>query len=67
MVHSTFLNLPEHLILGIQTASYNLPYKHEVLKKSGFKIKILVIKFIMKIPVFIIIIMMIVMKKNWKL
>lgn len=26
--------LPEHLILGIQTASYNLPYKHGVLKKK---------------------------------
>lgn len=30
---STFLFLPEHLILGIQMSSYNLPYKHGVLKK----------------------------------
>lgn len=27
--------LPEHLILSIQTASYNLPYKHGVLKKKS--------------------------------
>lgn len=34
--------LPEHLILSIQTASYNLPYKHGVLKKKPvLKIKIL--------------------------
>lgn len=38
--------LPEHLILGIQTASYNLPYKHEVLKKKKAVLKIKILRYL---------------------